>query len=372
MVGTMALVVVLSVFNGFDDLIQSLFSTFDPEIKITPAKGKVFSTDNEKIKQVYNFPGVDFAAETLEENVLIKFEDKQYPGMIKGVSDNFSSVTGIDTMMVEGKFILKESNRPYAIIGQGLAYYLSYSPGYSSPLSIYLIKRTGKVTLNVNEAIKQKLIFTSGVFAIEQSYDVKYLIIPLDVARDLLDYTTEVSALEIKLKTGVNIKTVQQELMVLLGKDFNVKNRYQQNEAFYKIMKTEKWAIFFILLLILIIASFNVIGSLAMLVIDKKEDINTLKSMGASHKLIKRIFLAEGWMISFFGVITGIILGVFICWLQIYFGFVQLKGSGSFVIDAYPVMIKFSDVIMIFVAVNIIGFLASAVPVKFMVKKYHL
>ena len=372
MVGATALVVVLSVFNGFDGLIQTLFSTFDPELKITPAKGKVFTVNDEKIQKLYSWPGIKIVGETLEENALIKYEDKQYPGVIKGVSDNFHLITGVDSMMVKGKFILRDGNIPFAVIGQGLAYYLSYSPGFAEPLSIYVIKRTGGLSMDVTKAVKQKMLHASGVFSIEQSYDLKYLIIPLKTARELLEYDSEVTALELKLEDDADVDEIGEALSDFLGEEYLVKDRYQQNEAFYKIMKTEKWAIFFILLFILIIASFNVIGSLSMLVIDKKEDIQTLQSMGASQKLIRKIFLVEGWMISFFGVTAGILLGVLICWLQMEFGLVKLKGSGSFIIDAYPVILKFTDLIIIFLAVNFIGFLASVFPVRFMSKKYKL
>jgi len=372
MVVSSALVVVLSVFNGFDGLIQYLFSTFDPDLKITPVMGKVFSVDNEKIQKVFVHPGIEEVSEVLEENALITFEDKQYPATIKGVSENFAKVSGIDSMLVEGKFILQDKNRPYAIIGQGLAYYLSYNSDFVQPLNIYMIKRTGRVTLNAAQAVKRKPIYTSGVFRIEQSYDIKYMIVSLSLVRELLDYNTEVSALEIKLKEGVNREKVQNEIKEILGDGFYVKNRYQQNEAFYKIMKTEKWAIYFIVLFILIIVSFNVLGSLAMLVLDKKEDIATLQSMGASQKLIKRIFVTEGGIISFFGAILGLLLGLFICWLQIKFGLVQLKGSGSFIIDSYPVMIKSFDLVLVFTTVLAIGFSASMLLIHYMERKYRL
>jgi lipoprotein-releasing system permease protein len=372
LVGTMALVVVLSVFNGFDDLIRTMFSSFDPELKITPARGKVFDPGNEKVQKALQIDGIGEIAHTLEENTLISYEDKQYPGIIKGVSDNFAQVSGIDTMLVEGKFILKDGNRKYAVIGQGLAYYLSYRPEFVEPLTIYFIDRDAGMGLQLANAVKDLKMYVSGVFMVEQTYDSQYLIIPIEMARNLLGYTNEVSAMEIKLEGGAAPRQVQDALGSALGSDFVVKNRYQQNEAFYKIMKTEKWAIFFILLFILIIASFNVIGSLSMLVLDKRKDIATLHSLGADHKLVKKIFIAEGWMISFFGVVLGILLGIIVCWVQIRFGIVTLNSSGSFIIDAYPVVLKGKDLLLIFITVNIIGFFASIFPIHLMAKKYQI
>lgn len=370
--GSMALIVILSVFNGFDNLIQSLFNSFEPDLIVLAKEGKVFSPDTIEMDKLYNHPEVLYVSETIEENALLKNKEKQYIATIKGVDDYFANVSGIDSMIYEGAFILKEKGRSYAVIGQGVAYYLSAALNYTNPLSIYVPKRMGNISFNPENAFNRKLIFPSGIFRIEQNYDTKYVIVPIDFARELLDYTKEVSALEIRLKDYGKVDKVQKELQELLGTGFTLKNRYQQNELFYKIMRSEKWAIFFILTFIIIIAAFNIIGSLTMLIIDKRRDISVLRSMGANHKTVRIIFLLEGWMISLIGVIMGLLLGILICWLQERFGLIRLKGSGSFVIDAYPVALKALDLAAVFFTVSGLGFLTAWYPVRYISKKYEL
>ncbi len=369
-VGTMALIIVLSVFNGFDELIKSLYSTFDPEIKITLAEGKTFSPVITGFEEIRNLRGVHYFSEVLEENVLLRYGDRQYLATLKGVDDDFADVTGIDTMIVDGAFELMDQNRPYAVVGQGVAYYLGIGLNFLNPLNIYSIKRTENISVNPEQAINRKFIFPSGIFSIEQEHNVKYVIVPISFARDLLGYSDEVSAVEIKLYPGADQNEVQEEIHSILGNEYLVQNRNEQNELFYRIMKSEKWAIFFILTFILIVASFNIIGSLTMLILDKKEDINTLRSLGASNKLIRKIFLLEGWMISILGAIFGLIIGSLIAWLQAKYGFIKLNSSGSFIIDAYPVVYKFPDVIKIFTTVLLIGLLAAWYPVRYISRKF--
>jgi lipoprotein-releasing system permease protein len=369
-VGTMALIIVLSVFNGFDELIKSLYSTFDPEIKITLAEGKTFSPVITGFEEIRNLRGVHYFSEVLEENVLLRYGDRQYLATLKGVDDKFADVTGIDTMIVDGAFELMDQNRPYAVVGQGVAYYLGIGLNFLNPLNIYSIKRTENISVNPEQAINRKFIFPSGIFSIEQEHNVKYVIVPISFARDLLGYSDEVSAIEIKLYPGADQNEVQEEIHSILGNEYLVQNRNEQNELFYRIMKSEKWAIFFILTFILIVASFNIIGSLTMLILDKKEDINTLRSLGASNKLIRKIFLLEGWMISILGAIFGLIIGSLIAWLQAKYGFIKLNSSGSFIIDAYPVVYKFPDVIKIFTTVLLIGLLAAWYPVRYISRKF--
>jgi lipoprotein-releasing system permease protein len=368
-VGTMALIVILSVFNGFDELIKSLYSTFDPEIKITLSEGKTFSPASPAFSEIRNHKNVWYFSEVLEENVLLKYGDRQFIATMKGVDDEFVNITGIDTMIVEGEFMLKDMNRPYAVIGQGVAYYLGVGLTFLNPINIYSIKRTGNISMNPEQAINRKFIFPSGIFSIEQEHNIRYIIVPIIFARELLGYQDEVSAIELKLQPGVNTKLIQNEIIQILGKDFLVQNRNEQNALFYRIMESEKWAIFFILTFILIIASFNIISSLTMLILDKKEDIRTLRNLGASDILIRRIFLMEGWMISILGAICGLIIGSLIAWLQSRYGFIKLSGSGSFIIDSYPVVYKFQDVLKVFITVLLIGFLAAWYPVKYISKK---
>jgi len=369
-VGTMALIVILSVFNGFDELIKSLYSTFDPEIKITLSEGKTFSPSLPAFSEVRNHENVWYFSEVLEENVLLRYGERQYIATMKGVDDEFVNLTGIDTMIVEGEFKLKDKNMPYAVIGQGVAYYLGVGLTFLNPINIYSIKRTGNISMNPEQAINRKFIFPSGIFSIEQEHNTRYIIVPIFFARDLLGYKDEVTAIELKLQPGINVELIQNEIIQILGDEFLVQNRNEQNALFYRIMKSEKWAIFFILTFILIIASFNIIGSLTMLILDKKEDIRTLRNLGASDILIRRIFLMEGWMISIVGAITGLLIGSLIAWLQARFGLIKLSGSGSFIIDAYPVVYKFLDVLKVFFTVLFIGFLAAWYPVKYISKKF--
>ncbi len=370
-VGTMALIIVLSVFNGFDELIKALYSTFDPEIKISLSEGKTFSPSTLEFKKVKNLGGVQYFSGVLEENVLLRYADRQYIATLKGVDDKYEEVTGIDTMIVEGDFKLMDTNhRPYVVVGQGVAYYLGIGLNFLNPLNIYSIKRKGNVSIYPEQAINRKFIFPSGIFSIEQEHNIKYVIVPISFARDLLGYSDEVSAVELKLHPDADHHIVQEEIRSILGDAFRVQNRNEQNELFYRIMRSEKWAIFFILTFILIVASFNIIGSLTMLILDKKEDINTLQSLGASNQLIRKIFLLEGWMISILGAIIGLIIGSLIAWMQAEYGLIKLDSSGSFIIDAYPVIYKLSDVLKIFITVLLIGFLAAWYPVRYISRKF--
>lgn len=370
-IGTAALIIVLSVFNGFDNLIESMYNSFDPDLKISIAEGKTFNSNNSNITKIKTLDGVEIFSETLEENALLKYDNNQYFATIKGVDSNFCKISGIDTMIIGGEFMLHDNNnQEYAVVGQGIAGFLSLGLNYINPIIIYVPKRNASISMNPEKAFNKKYIFPSGVFSIQQEFDTKYIIVPLDFAKDLLDYKNNISSLELKISPDYNIDDIQNKIQTILGDDFVVKNRFQQHETFYKIMKSEKWAIFLILTFILIIASFNIIGSLSMLIIDKKNDISTFQSMGANLKSIRKIFLLEGWMISIAGAFVGLIIGYFVCWLQITFGIVKMTGAGSFIINTYPVAINYIDIIIIFITVLIIGWIAAWFPVKYITKKY--
>jgi lipoprotein-releasing system permease protein len=266
---------------------------------------------------------------------------------------------------------LKDRNRSYAVVGQGVAFSLGIRLSFIDPLFIYTIDRTARINMSQpEEAIRRDYIYPSGIFAIEQDYDSRYIICPIDYVRELLLYRDEVTSLEAKLDPRFPADEVQEEMESLMGEGFRIRNREQQNEIFYRVMRSEKWAIFLILTFILIIASFNVIGSLSMLIIDKKKDILTLRNMGAGNKLIKRIFRVEGWLISVIGSLAGIFLGTFISWIQQRFGVIKLSGSGSFIIDAYPVHIESIDICLIWLTVLVIGWIAAWYPVEQISKKY--
>jgi lipoprotein-releasing system permease protein len=369
--GTMALVIVLSVFNGFDQVVKSLFSSFDPDIKISAVEGKTFVPGNEMTESLRSLPGVQALSEVIEENVLLLYGDKQHIATIKGVDESFQAVSGIDSMIYDGSMLLKDRNRPYAVVGQGVAYSLRIGLNFVDPLFVYTIDRKSRINMSQpEESIRRDFIYPSGIFAIEQDYDSRYIICPIEFVRKLLDYEHEVSFLELKLNPQFQSELVQHEIESIMGSDFHVKNRQQQNELFYRVMKSEKWAIFLILTFILIIASFNIIGSLSMLIIEKKKDIVTLRNMGANNRLIQRIFLVEGWLISVIGSITGLLLGTVISWIQQRFGLIKLSGSGTFIIDAYPVRIELTDILLIWVTVLFIGLIAARYPVKQISRKY--
>lgn len=369
-IGTMALIIVLSVFNGFNDVIKLHFNAFDPEIKITATEGKTFIPDSIQLQNLSKIEGVAAYSKTVEENVLLKYDDKQYIATIKGVDDNYLKINRLDTMMVDGEFVLKIDNQNFAVVGQGIAYFLEMGLQFIHPLQIYILKKNAAISVNPLNAISQSYIFPKGFFAIEQETDAKYLVVPIHFAFDLLEDSLSISALEVKTVPGVNPRDVKSRINALMGKNFQVKDRLEQKELFYRIMKYEKWAIFLILGFILLIAFFNVIGSLAVLIIEKRKDIGILSSLGADYKTISRIFQFEGLMISFFGGIAGLLIGLVICWLQQKFGLIKLAGNGSFIIDAYPVSVRIFDIFGVLITVLTIGFSASWYTVKFIIHKY--
>lgn len=369
-VGTMALITILSVFNGLEDMVKSIFSTSDPEIKISPVTGKVFAPDSLSLAKLASLKGVDVFAETLEENALLGYDEQQFIATVKGVSPNYTEVTNLDTAMWDGDFILKgETGRPYAVAGLGVANHLGMRLNFVSPLAIYIPDRTAPLSLNPENAFIRKYIYISGIFAVEQEFDSKYVYIPIDYMRQLLDYTTEVSAIEVKLKTGADQRETQKEIAQVMGPNLKVQNRYEQQEIFFRVMKAERLAIFVILTFILIIASFNIIGSLTMLIIEKERDISILRSFGANNSLIKKIFIYEGWMISFIGICIGLVTGFILCAAQQHLGLIKLSGQ-SLLIDAYPIRMKVQDFLVVGATVMAIGYVAAWYPVHYLSRKY--
>lgn len=371
-VGTMALIIILSVFNGLEGMVSKIFNTFDPDLSITAAKGKVFIPDSTTLVMLSEITGISAWSLTLEENALLRYGDRQCIASIKGVDDNYINVTNIDSSMYEGEFRLKTpSNQPRAVVGLGVAKYLGVNVNFINPLFIWEPRRTGGNNINPENAFNKKYIFPSGIFEIEQEFDSKYLFIPLDFCRELLEYENEISSVEIKLKDYLTEPSVRKEVEKIFGKKFIIKNRMEQQEIFYKVMRSERLAIFFILTLIIIIASFNIIGSLTMLIIEKERDIEILKSLGADNNLIRKIFIFEGWLISIFGALTGLILGFIICWLQERYGLIRLN-SESLIMQSYPVIMKLKDFIIVPFTVLLIGYWAAWYPVRFLTKKYLL
>lgn len=370
---TMALIVVLSIFNGFDDLLKNLFYSFDPDLRIESVEGKTFVEDSSMFATLDTQEGIVTYSKIIEENALLRYEEQQFIARLKGVDENFISVSGVDTMMSRGEFVLWDSGLPMAVAGQGVAYKLSLNIHLHAPIKVFVPKRDATMTgsfMDASRAINQKNIYPSGFFSIQQDFDSEYVFIPIEVAREIFDYENELTAIEIKLDKGADSDLVKTALKTSLGEGFSIKDRYEQHEFFYKIMKSEKWAVFLILSFILLIASFNIIGSLTMLIIDKKEDIQTLRSLGANNQTISRIFLLEGWLITIVGAVVGLLLGWLLCWIQTKYGVIQLNQSGSFIIDAYPVAMRFIDFIAVFFTVTFIGLFAAWYPVQYITKKY--
>ena len=366
----MGLIIGLSCFNGFDTLIKSLFSTFDADLKITLVEGKSFSVDNQIFNEIRKEKDVLFFSEVVEDNALLRYENRQVLATVKGVSDDYSKMTGLDSMIVDGKFKLNEDDKQFAVLGQVVAYFLSVGLNLMNPIDIYVPQKRRKSGSSIEGSFNQGFIYPSGVFSVQQEIDSRYIIVPIAFARELFEMAGKVNSVELKLRNGADARQVQQMITVKLGSGFVVKNRYQQHDYLYKTMQGEKYAVYLILILILIIASFNIVGSLTMLIIDKKEDISILQSMGADKVLIRNIFLFEGWSVSLVGAVVGTILGIAVCQAQITFGLVKLQGGGSFIIDAYPIDIIPLDILLIFCSVILIGFLAAWLPVKYISGKF--
>ena len=369
-VGTMALIIILSVFNGLETMVSKIFNTFDPDIKITAAEGKTFIADTTRLKLLAKVDGLSCYTLTIEDNALLKYGSREFIATIKGIDENYAMVSNIDSSMWEGEFLLKnEKGRPYAIPGIGVAQYLGIRVNFITPLEIIFPRKTGAVNFNAENSLNRKFIFPSGIFEVEKEYDSKYVYIPIDFARELTETDKGVTTIEVKFKKNADPGSVQKDIAKIFGKGFTVQNRLEQQAIFYKVMRSERLAIFFILTLILIIASFNIIGSLTMLIIEKERDIEILKSLGADNNLIRKIFIFEGWLISIIGAISGIILGFIVCWLQQTYGLVKLK-SQSLIMDSYPVVMKIKDFIVVPGTVLLIGYWAAWYPVRFLTKKY--
>lgn len=370
---TLALVCTLSVFNGFQDLVTTFFTAFDPQLKITAVRGKVFDGQDKRVLQLKKMPDVEVYSESLEDNVMVQYQGRQAMAVVKGVEDNFDQLTPIDSILFgRGDLLLHDEVVDYAIPGIQLLSTLGSGIRFLDPLEIYAPRRGAKVNMaNPSTAFVTGNLFSSGlVFAVNQEkYDASYILTSIDFVRRLFQYTTEVSAINLKLKAGADTDAVKKHIQDLLGDDFLVQDRYEQQADTYRIMEIEKLISYLFLTFILMIACFNVIGSLSMLIIDKRDDVVTLRNLGASDRQIVRIFLFEGRMISFFGAFAGVVLGLLLCWLQQEYGLIALGSSGSFVVDAYPVSVHASDVLLIFITVLLIGFLSVWYPVRFLSKR---
>ena len=364
-IGTAALIIILSVYNGFDSLIKSMMSNVEPDLLITPSTGKVFVPGGQTYDWIYEQDCVKNMCCVLQEQVFISYDGQQGLAQVKGVDWIYEGESPIREHLREGSFTLHKGDIPLAAVGAGLAYQMGINPRFLSPIEIYFPSRTRRISLaNPASSLESIKVWPSCTFTINSEVDSKLMIIPIEKMSELLEYDDEVSAIEIRFTEGTSAKKIaqlQKEIAERLGPDFKVKDRFQQNESLYKMMKYEKAAIYMILIFIIIIIAFNIFGSLSMLIIEKKDDIRTLSSLGATDSLIKRIFVLEGWMISLVGLVFGLIAGVGFSLFQQHFGFIKMPGS--FMVQAYPVILSVSDILLTVAGVSLIGYLIALLPV---------
>ncbi len=373
-VATMALVVTLSVFNGFHDLVASLLTSFDPQIEVVPAKGKTAPADDPILTKIRNLPQVDVATESVEDQALAIYKGKQAMVKVKGVEDNFSELSHInDILYGDGEFSLHAANLQFGVVGIRLADNMGMTADWDGQLKIYAPKREGQLDMmNPTEGfVEDSLISPGVVFSVKQArYDRDYVLTSIAFARNLFGQQGMLSQLEIRLKPGSNLDAVKAEMQEIAGDKYRVLDRMEQQADTFKIMKIEKFIAYIFLTFILAVACFNIIGSLSMLIIDKKNDVVTLRNMGASDKQIVRIFLFEGRMISAIGAVLGILIGLLLCWLQQVYGLVSLgSSSGSFIVDAYPVSVHPEDIVLVFITVLAVGFISVWYPVRYFAKR---
>ncbi len=373
-VATMALVVTLSVFNGFHDMVATLFTQLDPQIKVTPIKGKVVAADDSLLTRIRQLPEVDVATEVMEDQALAVYGERQAMIRLKGVEDNFDKLTHIrEVLEGDGEFELHAADMYYGILGMGVAYQLGTGYTYEHPLKIYAPRREGQLNMaNLQEGFVEDELYSPGVlFSIKQGkYDKRYIITSIAFTRQLFDQQGMLSSLELRLKPGSDFEKVKAEMQEIAGNRFYVRDRYEQQDDTFRIMKIEKLMAYIFLTFILVIACFNIIGSISMLMIDKKNDVVTLRNLGATDKQIVHIFLFEGRMISVMGAVIGIAIGLLLCWLQQQYGIVRLgQSEGSFIVDAYPVSVHPWDIVLIFFTVIAVGFLSVWYPVRYFAKR---
>lgn len=364
-VGTMAIILVLSVFNGFESLVISLYNQFNPELIIETTEGKAFTPDSQTIHYIRANKAVEAYSKVIEENVLLKYGSNQTVARIKGVEDNYDKIAPLSKNVFHGSYYLYDNkDNPFIFLGSGLEQSLSVN--YDDPfgfIAVYVPRKGKRSVLNPEDAFVIRQLKPSGSFAIQQDFDSRYAFIPIQVMRDLTGYGSQVNSIELSIKDKSKIDAVQEQLQAELGNSFKVVNRYQQNEILYKVMQSERWAVLAILAFIIAIASFNIIGSVSILVVEKEKDISVLNVLGMRRHFIRRIFIYQGVLLSLIGFITGAVLAYLLCTVQILFGVVPLQG-GSFVVDAYPVEMHITDFILSFIIVMGIGFIASYLPGK--------
>lgn len=371
-IGTASLIIILSVFNGIDSLVQKLMNSFDPDLKIEVKYGKNFPQENIQ-QQLAKIEGIKDFSFVLEDNALLQYGNRKFVGTVLGIDENFNKVSGIDTMLLDGKFELKNEVDsiyiPQAIVGGGVAYRLSIAINSMRPLQIWIPRAGQKFSLNPSDLFNKSNITPVGVFSVQQDYDIKYVLVPYNFAQNLLEKEHMASAVYVKVKPGYSIADVQNIIITTLGSNYKVSDRFQQHATLYKMMKSEKKMIFIIFIFVLLIASFSGIGSVTMLILDKKRDIFILSAMGSKKAKIRNIFAIDSSLIFIVGATLGVFIGTSIAFIQQQFGIISLPQSGTFIIDAYPVKILAQDVIYIFLSVSLIGFILSWLSSNILVYK---
>lgn len=364
---TAAMVCVLSIMNGFGVIVEQMFSQFDPDIRIEAVNGKSFNDSGSKFESLRQLDGIELISQRIEETALLQFEGKQMPVRLYGVDSTFATLTHIEEIITGGHYEVHDGAFDRAVLGQGLAWHIGIGAQFINPLYLYVPKRTEKVNmLRPDQAFNEEVCFIAGTFAVQQAkYDDEVMLVDIDLTRRLLEYEeTEVSSLLIKVQSTSHIKHVEKDIQHLLGDKYKVLNRYEQQADFFRILRVEKLLTTLLLVFILLIASFNIIGSLSMLIIDKQSDIQTLSHLGASSSLIRRIFLFEGWLISTIGAMIGLVIGLAICLIQEHVGILKLGSGTEYIISAYPVAVQAADIFLVAVVVLCLGFLAAWIPAK--------
>ena len=365
-IGTAALIIILSVYNGFDELVKSTLSNVEPDILVSPAKGKVFIPDEALLQKLGSDPSIKEYYLVLQENVFVDYEEHQGIAKAKGVDANYEKDSPLAAHMTNGTFSLHKGDLPQVVVGAGLAYKMGMNPAFLSSAEIYFPRRDRNFSLaNPAASIESVRARPSGIFTVNQQIDEELMILPLDKMRQLLGYEEEVSGIEIRITDPSSQKALKKAIKSvrgLMGPEFKVLDRYRQNPSLYKMMRYEKAAIYLILIFIIIIIASNIFGSLTMLIIEKKEDIETFRSLGATDKMLRKTFTLEGWLISLLGLAAGLVAGIGFALLQQRFGFIKMPGN--FLVSAYPVILQWGDVLVTVAGVAIIGYLIALIPVR--------
>jgi lipoprotein-releasing system permease protein len=373
LVGSFALITILSSFNGFETVVSKLYNTFDSDLKIKPTSGKYFHLDSQAISAINHLSEVQAFTPVIEENALVKYRDRQTIATFKAVDPDYLKTTGIDTMVLAGQPSIYDNGVNYALVGAGVGSKLNLGASDDmSPLQIFVPKKDVKVILNPEVAFNRKNILSGGIFSVQQDFDNKYIVVPIRFARELIEDSVGVTSYEVNLRDNASLSSISDKIQQIVGPRAKVLDRYEQQPMLYKVMHSEKLAVYLVLTFILLIAAFNLVGALLMLAIEKQKDMAILISMGATPKLVKDIILMEGVILSLSGALIGIGVGWFVCWLQQKYGFVKIAEGSTFVIDAYPISFQPGDFVLVLFTVVMLGLAASWYPAVTAFKRLNI